>query len=203
MTLSLTCWLPATVTMLATFLAIAGELHGDRHRLGDVVLRQRGAGEHDAVGRRRRGMTDFDLDVRARNVAGDGGFERVADVGARLAHLDVEHGDVVAGAVEEEDVGVAAGDALDDGAGLGAHHRGRDGRLADDHLADIGRQVDDHRLVDVERDRLGDAQRVVGDLEVGLARRACAAAAPSTSAAAQRERRAAPRQASAVRGSLW
>src|SRR5690606_12944169 len=98
------------------------ELHGNGLGTVPIIAGQHVASEYDAVGTTAQGDR-FNPDVGTGNDAGQSQFQRSADLGGLLDHLDVEHGDGAPLIVEEENVGVAAQDALQDGARAGAHHR--------------------------------------------------------------------------------
>ena len=119
-------------------------------RAGDV------AGEHDALA----DALDPDVGIR----------QRLPDRGAQpvevARHRDIETDDLLAVVVEEEHVGLSAGRADDVGAARRADHGVGDLRIGDQHVLDVARQVDDHRLADAERDetRAGVARRHGDDL---------------------------------------
>ena len=109
------------------------------------------AGQHDALAQ----ALDPDVGVR----------QRLPDRGAQpvevARHRDVEADDLLAVVVEEEHVGLADRGADDVGAPRRADHRIGDLRIGDQHVLDVARQVDHHRLADAERNetRAGVARR--------------------------------------------
>ena len=100
------------------------------------------AGEHKAVAealrpgcRRRQRLLDA----------------RPADAVEIARDRDVEAADLVAFGVEEEDVGLSDRRADDVGAARRADDRVGDLGIGDQHVLDVARQVDHHRLADAER----------------------------------------------------
>jgi hypothetical protein len=69
-------------------------------------------------------------------------FERAAQAVEVAGDGDVEAGDLPALGIEEEDVGLPDGDADDVGAARRADHGVRGFRIGDQHVLDVGRQVD-------------------------------------------------------------
>ena len=67
------------------------------------------------------------------------------------AGIDGGAGGLLAGAVEEDDVGLADGGVDDVGALRRAHDGVGDLRVGHQHVLDVARQVDDHGLADAER----------------------------------------------------
>ena len=112
---------------------IAGLLRLDRagHR----------AGQHHAV------ADAFDPDVGVRH--------RLLQRGAHAVEIardrDVVGGDLLAGGIEEHDIGLADGGADDVGALRRTHDGVGDLGIGDQHILDVARQVDDDRLADAER----------------------------------------------------
>ena len=82
-------------------------------------------------------------------------LERPAHAVEIARHRDVEAGDLLAGGVEEEDVGLPDGDADHVDAARGADHGVGDLGVGDQHVLDVGRQVDGDRFTDAERDETG------------------------------------------------
>ena len=99
--------------------------------------------------------TEYDVDLaalrpwfEAERVLQDGVFFAA---GKLFGLTFAERGDLASRVVDEEDIGIADPCSRQDGAALGAHRRRGDAGLRHDHLAGIGRQVDDHRLVEPQR----------------------------------------------------
>ncbi len=80
-------------------------------------------------------------------------LQRGADAVEIASDGDVVGRDLLAFAVEEEDVGLADRGADDIGALRGADDRVGDLRIGDEHVLDLARQVDHHRLADAERQK--------------------------------------------------
>ena len=78
-------------------------------------------------------------------------LERGAHAVEIARHRDVEAGDLLAVGVEEKDVGLPDGDADHVDAARRADHRIGDLWVGDQHVLDVGRQVDGDRLADAER----------------------------------------------------
>ena len=78
-------------------------------------------------------------------------LQRRADAVEVARHRDVEAGDLLAFGVEEVNVGLADLDADDVGAARRADDRVGDLRIGDQHVLDVARQIDHHRLADAER----------------------------------------------------
>ena len=89
----------------------------------------------------------FDLDVGVR--------QRLLQRGAHAVEVardrDVVGRDLLAGGIEEDDVGLADRGADDVGALRRADHGVGDLRIGDQHILDVARQVDHDRFADAER----------------------------------------------------
>ena len=94
--------------------------------------------------------------------------------------LEIEEGDLVAGAIEDDDVRLADGDAGDVDAAGGADDRVGDLRVGHQDVAGVARQVDDDRLVEADLDGAMEGAGCRGI----VATRAAPAAESETSAAA-------------------
>jgi hypothetical protein len=117
------------------------------HLLGHVVglLRleraRRRAGHHDPVAQ------PLDVDVGVREHAAKHGAQAV-----QIArHRDVKPGELATLRIEEIDAGLAARDADQVGAPRRADDRIGDLGIGHQHVLDVARQVDHHRLADAER----------------------------------------------------
>ena len=138
---------------------------GDLRRAGRVERRIDGAGQHDVV------VDQLDLDVRRRDEA----LDVFLDAGGIALDGEVEADDLLAARAEDEDVGLADRLAEEIDAARRARHCVGDGRIGDEYVVGVGRQVDDDGLVQSELDVLGcrhgaDADLAGIDLAVDLPR---------------------------------
>ena len=138
--------------------ARADQPHRDVVGLLRLGLVRGGAGQDDAV------ADAFDGDVGIGNDL----LDRRADAVEVAGDRDIEAGHLPAVGVEEKHVGLADRDADDVGAARRADHGVGDLRIGDQHVLDVARQIDDHRLADAERHRAR-AEIAGGDVD-GLRR---------------------------------
>ena len=124
-------------------LGAADELGGDLEGLLRFGRAGGGAGEHHGLF---ADALDADVGVGHRLL------ERGAHAVQVARHGDIEAGDLATLRVEEEDVGLPDLDADHVDAARRAHDGIGDGRVGDQHVLDVGRQVDGDRLADAERD---------------------------------------------------
>ena len=82
-------------------------------------------------------------------------MDRVHQIGGVLLDADVHRQDLVAGAVEEEGVGLADLLRQEEDAPRRAHDGIDDVGIGHEHVARIGIELDDGRLVERQRDALG------------------------------------------------
>ena len=181
-TLSITWSRPRTVMPLTTLSASpTSRAAMSKACCASAGVRDR-AGQHDAV------ADAFDADVGVRQHL----LQRRAHAVEVARHRDVEAGDLPAFGVEEKDVGLADRDADHVGAARRAHHRVGDLRIGDQHVLDVARQVDHHRLADAERHearaRIASRRRWI-DAPAPARCPAARRRAPSASRRARRERR--------------
>ena len=126
-------------------LAVVDEARGD---IEGLLCLDRGrdiAGQHEAV------AEPLDTDVQAGQRLLEGRAQSVEIA----RHRDVEPGDLAPFGIEEVDAGLAPLDADDVGTAGRADHRIGDLRVGDQHVLDVARHVDHHRLADPERNELG------------------------------------------------
>ena len=83
---------------------------------------------------------------------GDQAMQHLRQAGGVALDLEVEEGDLAAGAIEDDDVRLADGDAGDVDAAGGADDRVGDRRVGHQDVAGVARQVDDDRLVEADLD---------------------------------------------------
>ncbi len=140
-TLSMTWSRPRTVMPLTTLVPSPTSREARSKACCDSAALAARAGQHDAV------ADAFDADVGVRH--------RLLERGAHAVEVardrDVEAGDLLAVGVEEKDVGLPDGDADHVDAARRADHRVGDLGIGDQHVLDVGRQVDGDRLADAER----------------------------------------------------
>src|SRR5215510_9363545 len=133
------------VDVVDHLLAVIHEARGDVERLVRFDRARDVAGQHDAV------AEGLDIDVQT--------GQRLLDRGAQSVeialHRDVETGELLALGVEEEHAGLSDRGADDVGAAGRADDCVGDLRIGHQHVLDVARQVDHHRLADAERDELG------------------------------------------------
>ena len=100
-------------------------------------------------------------------------LERGAHAVEIAGDRDVETGDLLAVGVEEEDVGLPDRDADHVDAARGADDRIGDLGIGDQHILDVGRQIDRDRLADAERNesRCGLARRHLDHRHMRVGRR--------------------------------
>ena len=156
-TLSITWSRPRTVRLLTTLSALPTSATATSKACCDSVGVRDAARQHDAV------ADAVDAHVRVRQQL----LQHRAHAVEVARDRDVEAGDLPAVGVEEIDVGLADRDADQVGAARRAHDRVGDLRLRDQHVLDVARQVDHHRLADAE---LHEARRGIASRPPGSAR---------------------------------
>jgi hypothetical protein len=119
----------------------AGEPGGDIAGLLRLELVGGHAAQHDAIAKA------VDLDLRVRHDL----LQHGACAIEVALHRDVIGGDLLAGGIEEHDVGLADRGADDVGALRRTDHGIGDLGIGDQHVLDVARQVDDDGFADAER----------------------------------------------------